>query len=582
MGNGRPDLRRVEDMEDGVFEIGLVLAGAVSGGAYTAGVLDFLIQALDSWEAAKEKEILKEGPDPKKWSIPGHKIRIRVVTGASAGSMCGAVLAAASNYDFPHVNKGNHSEVGGENPFFSAWVKEIDISNLLDCSDLEQAVGIKDVASILNSQSITEIGKHAIAYSCPEPVSRTYLEDPMRYIFTLANLRGVQYFLPQKALKDFYMTAHSDYRSFSVFKVGGTEPGPVYSDEFPVHFPNSSNGADWLELLASAIASGAFPVGLAGRTIQRPAKEYRLREVIAPGSDGEPALALPLMPVIPGDSDPYRFAAVDGGAMDNEPLELARTELSGIMGRNPRSGVEARRAVILVDPFPNLAEDGPMSADLLNVLSAPLKLMTAWKNQARFKPVDVALAMDTTIYSRYAVYPSRTDEGGERVVGPRAIAAGALGGFSGFLSESYRLHDYLLGRMNCRAFLKDLFTVPGGNPMVADFWSDAARNDGRFSSFDVTSGVREYCLIPLLGECEEPQEPIPWPKSTFDPGDESLQDLLGTRLDKLIQILLHSIGLEDNAFTSVLDTILETGIRKKAIAAINEKINSELKQHDLI
>ena len=35
------------------FQIGLALAGAISAGAYTAGVLDFLFQALDEWERAR-------------------------------------------------------------------------------------------------------------------------------------------------------------------------------------------------------------------------------------------------------------------------------------------------------------------------------------------------------------------------------------------------------------------------------------------------------------------------------------------------------------------------------------------------
>lgn len=35
------------------FEIGLVMAGAVSAGAYTARVIDFLLQALKEWEMAK-------------------------------------------------------------------------------------------------------------------------------------------------------------------------------------------------------------------------------------------------------------------------------------------------------------------------------------------------------------------------------------------------------------------------------------------------------------------------------------------------------------------------------------------------
>src|SRR4051812_2335307 len=35
------------------FDIGLVMAGAVSAGAYTAGAIDFLLQALDTWYAEK-------------------------------------------------------------------------------------------------------------------------------------------------------------------------------------------------------------------------------------------------------------------------------------------------------------------------------------------------------------------------------------------------------------------------------------------------------------------------------------------------------------------------------------------------
>ena len=31
------------------FELGLVMAGAASAGAYTAGVIDFLFEALQAW-----------------------------------------------------------------------------------------------------------------------------------------------------------------------------------------------------------------------------------------------------------------------------------------------------------------------------------------------------------------------------------------------------------------------------------------------------------------------------------------------------------------------------------------------------
>ena len=57
----------------GGFEIGLVMAGAVSAGAYTAGVVDFLIQALDQWHEGKR------GDDPR---CPRHDVSLKVMAGA--------------------------------------------------------------------------------------------------------------------------------------------------------------------------------------------------------------------------------------------------------------------------------------------------------------------------------------------------------------------------------------------------------------------------------------------------------------------------------------------------------------------
>jgi len=45
------------------FQLGLVLAGAISAGAYTAGVLDFLFQALSEWEKDRGKP-----------GVPNHRV----------------------------------------------------------------------------------------------------------------------------------------------------------------------------------------------------------------------------------------------------------------------------------------------------------------------------------------------------------------------------------------------------------------------------------------------------------------------------------------------------------------------------
>src|SRR4051812_7459719 len=80
------------DMDDSVtvpeFQIGLALAGAISAGAYSAGVFDFLVQALDAWEKARV--------DPATANIiPNHRVGLKVIVGASAGAITGALGAVS-------------------------------------------------------------------------------------------------------------------------------------------------------------------------------------------------------------------------------------------------------------------------------------------------------------------------------------------------------------------------------------------------------------------------------------------------------------------------------------------------------
>src|SRR5436309_7074225 len=86
----------------GGFEIGLVMAGAISAGAYTAGVIDFLIQALDEWEAAKRFARAHPG-HPQARECPMHEVRIRVMAGASAGGMTAALAAGLFGMQFESV-----------------------------------------------------------------------------------------------------------------------------------------------------------------------------------------------------------------------------------------------------------------------------------------------------------------------------------------------------------------------------------------------------------------------------------------------------------------------------------------------
>src|SRR5690606_16577979 len=107
-------------MENKKFKLCLTMAGAVSAGAYTGGVLDYLLETLDLWEKAKNKnrEMGENHPDYDQ-SIPMHDVEIDVISGASAGGITGT-LSLLSVLDVHHrfVNesnpKGKERRVGKE------------------------------------------------------------------------------------------------------------------------------------------------------------------------------------------------------------------------------------------------------------------------------------------------------------------------------------------------------------------------------------------------------------------------------------------------------------------------------------
>jgi hypothetical protein len=205
----------------------------------------------------------------------------------------------------------------------------------------------------------------------------------------------------------------------------------------------------------SALATGAFPVGLSPRILQRKIRDYFGRTDIR-----DPAV---------DDTAPedYEFVCVDGGLMNNEPLEQARRYLARheASGHNPQKGEAAKRAAIMIDPFPNQIHFDPEARSDDRLLAVVPRMFNALVNQARFKPEELALAESDNVYSRFIISPSRREADGRQA--EFAIASATLGGFGGFFEESFRRHDYLLGRKNCQSFLKRYLALPESNPLFA-------------------------------------------------------------------------------------------------------------------
>lgn len=472
------------------FDLGLVMAGAVSGGAYAAGVVDFLIQALDAWHAAKAD---------RAGAMPGHDVRIRAMSGASAGAITAAIAANAFASETEPVTDVDRPPAPERNRLYDAWVRQIDISKLLGRRDIEQT---GHVISLLDSTEIETIAALALRTE-RRAAGRPYIDDPLALFLTVANLRGVPYgfhVFGHEPDTRYGMSNHMDDMRFAVSMNGKTFDGARALD--PADAPDDGH---WPTLAQAALASGAFPIGLAPRTLERPASDFDARLGRKPAWDTPP--------------DPYRFLCVDGGLMNNEPLELARRHLSGGANRkNPREGEKASRAVVMIDPFPNeVAFNANWQPD--NRLSRIfLAMFNALKNQARFKPEELALAEDDGVYSRFMISPSRQDAQGNPV--EPAMAAGILGGFGGFFHETFRRHDFQLGRRNCQAFLRWHLSLPQTNPLFAGI-DPTVRDRFQVRGPDGTpwtkpnkagEEVPRLPIIPLTGELSEPI-PLPAPPS---------------------------------------------------------------------
>ncbi len=515
------------------FRLGLAMAGAISAGAYTAGVADFLFQALSEWEAGGTKALADAVDDPAVAterqvysSTPAHRVTLASLSGASAGGITSAIVAAVTGGPVEPVTRV--PAPGTANPFYTSWVDRIDMEHFLRLDDLEKSGG--KLVSMLDSTRLDEITTDALKIAGPHP-HRPFVADPLRVFLTVANLRGVPYSIRQEG-GGHGMMSHADYMEFAVTEDAGLCPGSAIRLD-----PNDYSHPDWQLLGQSALASGAFPIGLAPRRLHRPAGQYRMRTWPVPGEAGFVETDIPPAWDFADDMD-YEFVTVDGGLMNNEPLELARKALRRHGGdRNPREPDKADRAVLMIDPFPSEPFDPSLIPE--DSLAGVLKAMFgALKSQARFKPDELALARNSNVYSRFMIAPTRTRPGADTSE-DFAISSGALGGFGGFLNRRFREHDFNLGRRNCQRFLMRHFLLSENNALF-DRWPQAlkAAMGRRHPDPRNAAAGMHLPIVPLVGSALEETPWVEWPRMTEDEL-KTLKGRISTRAGGILGAILR-------------------------------------------
>ncbi|UOB18408.1 hypothetical protein [Abyssalbus ytuae] len=439
------------------FHLGITMAGAVSAGAYTAGFMDYILEALEEWEKAKEIN-RKYKPGDKEYNnkIPMHDVVIDALGGASAGGMVSMITALSFYYKkIKPVTNVSYSKTG--NILYDSWVFLDDdlkgdgtgkttFEKMLSTDDIKSK---KAASSLLNSKPIDAIAEQ-VFYNLPADAHKNnfprYISRDLRVILTLTSLKPVDYIVNFSRIKSAFMDTTpghriSNHEIICHFKVNFDIKKD--KDIYLPFQPKEKKSRDFLMNVTKA--TGAFPVGLEPRhfsgefTKGYVEKSLSRREEFTKGMDVRFDIR----------ANDFKFTAVDGGTINNEPFdEVIRSLVSKYGPPDPK---KPRYGTIMVDPFPNF-EYGLNSAepDFQESITAVVgKIIPTILNQARNKRNDTF----GIGFLKLMAFPIKWEKKGSLKPYP-PLATSGLGGFGGFLDVNFRVHDFFLGRDNAKNFLR--------------------------------------------------------------------------------------------------------------------------------
>jgi hypothetical protein len=438
------------------------MAGAVSAGAYTAGFMDYILEALSEWEKAKQSS---------KNNIPNHNVIIDAIGGASAGGMVSMITALAL-YDgnIKPVKDVAHTKTG--NILYDSWVflddddtiyngsgkGETTFKKMLSNSDINDKKG---APSLLNSKPIDKIAETVF-----EQLSTTasienfpsYISKDLRVLLTVTSLRPLDYKIKLSRIKSKFLDSTPGHRIsnhdiVAHFKVNYDEikDKDVFLPFRPLSSTtDSKSNRDFLIKVTKA--TGAFPVGLAPRYFDGEFSTAYVQNSLKKRKAFNANMDVEFEKETKGN---FRFTAVDGGTINNEPFDEVLRCLEENHG--PENPDNPNYGTVLIDPFPNF-EDEIINAtpdyEKTSIMDIIGNLVPTILNQARNKQSDT---YGSGVFKLMA-FPRKLKLGNiEEEVDYPPLATGGIGGFGGFLDIEFRKHDFFLGRKNAKNFLRGVF-----------------------------------------------------------------------------------------------------------------------------
>ena len=554
------------------FEIGLALTGTVSAGAYTGGVIDFIIEALEQWELEKTKYRAEYGDeDHSQWNVPWHDVLVKGISGASGGGVtCGLILNSIGKQIDP-VRSPTKGTVAN-NDFYNSWVNMLGIDQLLQTTDLTG----KQIKSVFNGDAIPTIADVILKKELfGNKLSRKYIDSHLTALITVTNLRGIPYQVSfSGADKPVLYNRHTDYVQIELAADSKISDNGSYV--LPYNTKLAQFDFSYAQLKAACLATCAFPAAFKAQPFVQDPSFYYQRIAARKGNlnptetdKKNEGLALPM-----GITN--NFMCSDGGVLNTEPFELLHQfMLPPNDNINPQAPKAVLRTIIMVAPletFPEFKTKYVEHDDLVHILPDDV---FAIREEALYSAEEIQKAFDEKIYSRFIIAPVRSESATSETTCLPAITGTSLGTFGAFLSRDFREHDYFLGRRNAQLFLRKHFALPveetRGNPIFDEVLSSP--NIKKFTFYE--KGIEYLPIIPLCGTAKEDVYFPTWPQDKLD--DEELnriEDLIEKRVGKLIDVLISDLPIWKiwRLLASCVAKHYEPGIAEKIMCVIKNQL----------
>lgn len=573
------------------------MAGAVSAGAYTAGVLDYLIETLQLWYEHKAKG---------RNDVPDYDVEIDIIAGTSAGGMTATmlVLALLSNKLKPVTRESITQNTVKDNLLYDLWVNMLDdeegstFQKLLATSDLDENSSLE---SLLNSTVLEKIAARAFdqdfTYQLPAFVSKD-----IDLVMTVTNLDGLKFNLSFQGNNNaggVQITTHDGFFRFR-FPDAPTTRNEQNDQYYDIHLKGRQKRADIDILTKATLSTGAFPVGfkpVENQIAERYIKAYPKFIFDQATMTGE------ITPELPQQSKIINFTAIDGGAVNNEPYGLTK-KLFDLKHQDKKLVEKGRYAVLMIDPFPVLNQKANIADDSgSGIMEVASRIITVLRNQVLFNQNALSSAINESDENHFLIAPVRKEKTVRQKV-ENPLATSALEGFAGFFHKSFREHDFILGRQNCQTALRYYFVVDINdveqklgpiNEAAKQRFKIYKRNEERSIYFPIVPDMKVLCACENkydsdrygieadLGYDKDGNVILPpYPKIDFATFKTAHQASLLKRLERILKKQNIRLFETKSVFTRTVERFVFKRLQKWGAKKIWGIVEHSLREHQLV